>query len=181
MASPIPERASASPARFSPRPATHDPDEAAIVANQATTIIEADEGFDDGYQTDNNSTGTISLSTIPQVPWRALCFSKRWGQAGTWSTRWLSISVVESYILRLLGIIHRPSLILGPAREYGVWIIGARHKVGLLLECWLYIVGDEYPSAQVLGIDLQRKGLPWSNGTSSWGACAAAWCCWWCR
>jgi len=63
MASPVPERASASPARSSPRPATHDPDEAAIVANQATTIIEADEGFDDGYQTDNNSTATRSLSS----------------------------------------------------------------------------------------------------------------------
>jgi len=47
----------------------------------------------------------------------------------------VTISVVESYILRLLGIIHRTSLILGPAREYGVWIVGARHKVGLLLEC----------------------------------------------
>ena len=63
MASPVPERASASPARSSPRPATHDPAEAAIVANQATTIIEADEGFDDGYQTDNNSTTTTSLSS----------------------------------------------------------------------------------------------------------------------
>jgi hypothetical protein len=59
MASPVPERASASPARS----ATHDPAEAAIVANQATTIIEADEGFDDGYQTDNNSTRTTSLSS----------------------------------------------------------------------------------------------------------------------
>ena len=63
MASPVPEHASASPARSSPRPATHDPAEAAIVANQATTIIEADEGFDDGYQTDNNSTRTTSLSS----------------------------------------------------------------------------------------------------------------------
>jgi hypothetical protein len=62
-ASPVPERASASPTRSSPRPPTHDPDEAAIVANQATTIIEADDGFDDGYQTDNNSTGTTSLSS----------------------------------------------------------------------------------------------------------------------
>jgi hypothetical protein len=46
-------------ARSSPRPATHDPDEAAIVANQAKTIIEAD----DGYQTDNINTATTSLSS----------------------------------------------------------------------------------------------------------------------
>jgi hypothetical protein len=32
-ASLVPERASASPARFSPRPATHDPAEAAIVSS----------------------------------------------------------------------------------------------------------------------------------------------------
>ncbi|KAH6708767.1 hypothetical protein BKA61DRAFT_645825 [Leptodontidium sp. MPI-SDFR-AT-0119] len=63
MASPVPERASASPARSPPRPAAHDPAEAAIAANQATTIIEADEGFDDGYQTDHSSTRTTSLSS----------------------------------------------------------------------------------------------------------------------
>ncbi|KAH8773374.1 methyltransferase [Hyaloscypha sp. PMI_1271] len=50
MASLVPERVSASPARSSPRPTTHDPAEAAI-------------GFDDRYQTDNNSTTTISLSS----------------------------------------------------------------------------------------------------------------------
>ena len=55
MASPVPERASVSPARSSPRPVTHDPAEAATVANQATTIIEADKGFDNGYQIDNNN------------------------------------------------------------------------------------------------------------------------------
>jgi hypothetical protein len=63
MASPVPERASASPARSPPRPAAHDPAEAAIAANQATTIIEADDGFDDGYQTDHSSTRTTSLSS----------------------------------------------------------------------------------------------------------------------
>lgn len=61
MTSPVPERTSPS-VRGSPETA-HDPAEAAIVANQATTTIVADEGIDDGYHTDSSSVDSTSLSS----------------------------------------------------------------------------------------------------------------------
>ncbi|KAH9203333.1 hypothetical protein DL95DRAFT_504610 [Leptodontidium sp. 2 PMI_412] len=135
MASPVPERASASPT-------SHDPAEAAIVANQATTIIEADEGFEDGYQTNNNSTTTTSLSSsvrdytfengrrYHKFREGRYTFPNDEGEQEREDMKHAIIVNLCSGKLHFAPIrtIHRTSLILGPTREY---------------------MGDKYPSAQV--------------------------------
>jgi hypothetical protein len=70
MPSPIAESAPAPaspPARVSPPSANlqeHNPIEAEIVVAQATTIIEADDGEDHGYQSDDaNSNASMSITS----------------------------------------------------------------------------------------------------------------------
>ena len=160
MASPVPQDVPASPStRVSPPFAElpeHDPVAAEIVATQATTTIEADDVEDHGYETDEHNALDVSLSsTVRDYNFE---YGRRYHKYKEWyyvfpndESEQDREDMKHAMIVNLCG----GKLHFAPIGKHPQNIIDLGTGTGI----WCMDMGDEYPSAQILGIDLSPYNL----------------------